>query len=342
MFEQLHLFYDVSKRYEKLNEKDRLPILDKLIPWENFRNLLNQTLEKEKKSEGGRKPYDYVMMFKILVLQSLYGLSDDQMEFQIQDRLSFMRFLNLKAVDDIPDAKTIWLYRETLTKAGAVTELFNQFNKYLEKKGYKATEGIIVDATIVEVPKQRMNSEQQEQVKKGILPRTWNKNKAMLRRKDTDARWTKKNGKSFYGYKNHISVDKKRKFICSYTVTNAAIHESKVFDELIDKRKVPCRIWGDSAYDTKSIAETLEKFKVKNSIQKQARGTQILSKKQSRLNRLFGKVRKRIEHVFGYQTNSMARKFIRSIGIQRAQSVIGLKNLAYNFSRYAYYAKSTA
>lgn len=150
----------------------------------------------------------------------MYNLSDDATEFQILDRHSFGRFLGLHISQKVPDATTIWRFREDLVKAGIVEELFATFDAHLRDNGFMAMKGQIVDASIVSVPKQRNSREENARIKEGDIPEDWSENKR--RRKDADARWTKKNGKSYYGYKNHISVDVKHKLIRSYAVTDAA------------------------------------------------------------------------------------------------------------------------
>ena len=121
-------FFDLSNRYASLDAKrDPLVEIDAAVPWEEFRPTLERVWRKpeaERKSRAGRKPMDAVLMFKTLVLSALYNLSDDQIEYQVRDRLSFMRFLGLGLEDRVPDAKTVWLYREGLAQAGLVEELF--------------------------------------------------------------------------------------------------------------------------------------------------------------------------------------------------------------------------
>ncbi len=166
------------------------------MPWEVFRKPLAKVLKRSDGARGGRPAYDPVMMFKIMVLQALYGLSDDQAEFQIQDRLSFMRFLGLGLGDRVPDAKTIWLFREHLTQACAVENLFARFDKHLAKAGYLAMGGQIVDATIVAAPKQRNTDAEKADIKAGKVPDAWKEKPAKLRQKDRDARWTVKFSKA--------------------------------------------------------------------------------------------------------------------------------------------------
>ncbi len=184
-------FWDIDERYARLSEAgDPLEKLNALVPWEVFRKPLAKALKRSDGAKGGRPPYDSVMMFKIMVLQALYGLSDDQAEFQIQERLSFMRFLGLGLGDRVPDAKTIWLFREHLAQAEAVENLFARFDKHLAKAGYLAMGGQIVDATIVAAPKQRNTDAEKADIKAGKVPDAWKEKPAKLRQKDLDARWT--------------------------------------------------------------------------------------------------------------------------------------------------------
>ncbi len=160
-----------------------------------------------------------MLKFKLLVLQKLYNLGDDQLEYQVNDRLSFMQFLGLSLADDVPDAKTVWLFRQQLTEAGLVEELFEKFETYLQSQGYQAKGGQMLDATIVPVPKQHISKEEKEQLDQGEIPQDWQSNPHRLSQRDTDARWTKKNNVSHFGYKDHISVDVEHGFIRRYSVT---------------------------------------------------------------------------------------------------------------------------
>ena len=182
------------------------------------------------------------------MLQSLYNLSDEQVEYQVRDRLSFTRFLRLGIEDRIPDGTTLWLFREALAKAGLIEKLFERFGQHLEAKGYVARGGQMIDATIVPVPKQRNSRDENEDVKGGKTPKAWKQNPAKNRQKDKDARWTKKHGKSFYGYKNHVNADAKRKLIRQYEVTDASVHDSQKFDELLNQGNTSADVYADSAY----------------------------------------------------------------------------------------------
>jgi len=163
-------FFDADMRLVEISKQgDPLEKLDKRIDWEMFRSILEDALCQYEKdpSKGGRPPYDYVMMFKILILQHLYNIADERTEFAIKDRLSFMRFLGLTLADKVPDEKTIWAFREALTQDGAIERLFKKFGKHLDRVGLVARKGSIVDASFVEVPRQR-NTRDEGRDSKGL------------------------------------------------------------------------------------------------------------------------------------------------------------------------------
>src|SRR5437016_3263338 len=176
-------FFDLIRRYESLDEKsDPFVAIAAMLPFESFRSKLKAALIKgelrtsdaTRKSLAGRKPWDEVMIFKALVLQALYNLSDDQAEYQLRDRLSFMRFLGLELEDTVPDAKTLWLYREALGKAGAVEELFDLFDGLLKDKGYLAMGGQIIDAPIVSAPSNKIRARRTRRSRKAKRRKTGN------------------------------------------------------------------------------------------------------------------------------------------------------------------------
>jgi len=135
------LFYLECRLDDQTRNGDPLVRLNACVKWEMFRSELETIREKERKSPAGRKPFDAVMMFKVLVLQLLNNMSDDVVEYQVRDRLSFMRFPGLGIGDRAPDAKTIWLFREELCRAGLVKRLFKRFDRYLREQGFTARKG---------------------------------------------------------------------------------------------------------------------------------------------------------------------------------------------------------
>ena len=217
-------FFDHQNRLELLERLgDPLPKLERTIHWEAFRDLLAGVYKDSDPRKGGRPPFDAVLMFKVLVLQHFYNLSDDQTEFQIRDRYSFCRFLGLSPEGRVPDAKTIWVFRERLKKLELVEKLFAEMLAQIDEAGFTARKGQIVDAAIVPVPKQRNSREENTRIKAGETPEDWSD--AKRQQKDVQARWTKKHGKNHYGYKNHISIDAEYKLI---TITADRICNSNI------------------------------------------------------------------------------------------------------------------
>ena len=328
-------FFDISDNYQFLSKcGDPLEKLDKNIKWKIFKGLIEKAFQKERKSNAGRPPFDYIMMFKVLILQSLYNLSDFQMEFQIRDRFTFRRFLDLDIGDTVPDEKTIWLFRETLIQKGIIKKLFKRFNRYLDGIGFQAQKGMMVDARIVEVPKQRNSRDENQQIKEGKTPEDWEESPAKKRQKDCDARWMKKHGKNYYGYKNHINADVKHKIIREYGVTSANVHDSQILEDILDHRNTLQALWADSAYDSEELAQMLKNKKIRNYVNKKGCRHKKLSDFQNFLNHKKSSIRVRVEHIFGFMVNTMKTFYLRCIGLKRSKGNIGITNLVYNLCRY--------
>jgi len=331
--------FDAEFRLRKIDRiGDPLQKLDELIDWEIFRPILNKGFAKDEppKGPGGRPPFDYVLRFKVLLLQSLYNLSDDAMEYQVNDRRTFQRFIGLDDKDAIPDAKTIWAWRELLVRRKKLQKLFDKFWSYLEKSGVVANSGSIIDASFIDKPRQRNTKEENESIMDGKIPEDWQKpeNEAKLRQKDTDARWTKKNNETHYGYKNHIKVDRKTKLIKKAVATEASVHDSQALKDLVDATDEDTPIYADSAYSGQEHLGEIRKKKAIPKINEQGRRNRPLTKAQMDRNRKLSRIRSRIEHVFGFMTMSMGGMIVRCVGFARAEAAIILKNLAYNMRRY--------
>jgi transposase len=187
--------FDEQETEQKLSSiGNPLEMISKVIDFEMFRGKLeSKLLNQNKKNNAGAKPFDIVMMFKIMILQRYYGLGDTQIEYQILDRLSFKKFLGLESGDKVPDEKTVWAFRENLTNSGLVEELFEQFKQYLKSKDLIMNEGKMVDASFVITPRQRNTREENKTIKEGKGNELWNDKPNKKRHKDIDARWTKKN-----------------------------------------------------------------------------------------------------------------------------------------------------
>ena len=330
--------FDLEDRAAKLTALgDPLAKLKAEIDFEVFRPDLNRVHEKERKNNAGAKPFDVVLMFQVLILQQLYNLSDDGIEYQIRDRLSFMRFLGLQMEDRVPDAKTVWLLRERLRALDLVEVLFARFHEQLAERGYVAKSGQMVDATFVEVPRQRNRREENAKLKAGELPDGWDAPEwaAGRRQKDTEARRARKNDETHYGYKNHINADAATKLIQDYAVTAANVHDSQVFEALLDTEtsdEKGCKrpVHADSAYLSEPHERRLAELGLQSQIHEKGARTAPLTDAQKASNR--EKSRVRVEHVFGAQA-AMGGHLVRTIGLARAKVKIGMMNLVYNMKR---------
>jgi IS5 family transposase len=331
------LFSMIEHQQSVLKTVKGINKLNAVMDWELFREELESILGYDKRDpkRGGRPPFDVVLMLKVLVLQKYYGLSDEETEFQILDRFSFLQFLGLQAGDDVPDARTIWDFKQLLEKDGrdGTRRLFKQFGQLLRSEGLLAKEGSIVDASFVAAPRQRNSREQNAQIKQGERPEGFEADTPKGRQKDCDGRWTKKNQETHYGYKNHAKVDAKSKLVDGYATTAANVHDSQVFEELINDEDEA--VFADSAYCSKSSDEHLIEKNCQNFIQFKATRGHPLSDEEQTTNKLRSRIRVRCEHVFG-RMSQMAMDRLRTIGLVRAEQHNGLCNLVYNMDRYAF------
>jgi IS5 family transposase len=316
---------------------DPLERLNAIIDWEIFRPILERMDSKERKSRAGRKPTCRILMFKMLILQRLNGLSDERLEYQVTDRLSFMRFLGVELAGNVPDARTVWAFREALKEHKLAEALFDRLNQALAELGIELKSGQIIDATFVAVPIQRNGRENNALIKVGAVPIEWGQDTEQpnkLAHKDTDARWTKKGGQNHYGYKNHINIDKDTKLIASHVCTDASVHDSQVLDAVLRDENVGGKeVWADSAYRSQEQEQSLKDSKHTSQINERAYRGKPLSEDQEISNKAKSRVRARVEHVFGHMENSMGGIFVRTIGIARAKVGVTLMNLTYNLSR---------
>lgn len=328
--------------FDEALTKERLSVMgnpldsvSKVIDFEIFRDSLeNKLLNTNKKNNAGAKPYDVVLLFKILILQRYYGLGDNQVEYQILDRTSFKAFLGLETGDKVPDEKTVWSFRERITKTGLVEELFERFILFLEEKELILNEGQMIDASFTVAPRQRNTREENKKIKNGAGYDLWNDKPNKKKHKDIDARWTKKNGETFYGYKNHAKVDTKSKFINKYVVTDASVHDSQVLDDLLEEKDKDQELHADSAYTGEEQDKTIAKYEMKNNVHEKGYRNKPLTEEQKANNTKKSKIRARVEHVFGFMEQSMNGLALKSVGIIRATAMIGLINLTYNLFRY--------
>jgi len=306
-------FFGENDKLQRLSKMgDPLERLNKHVNWAMFSDELKELLYKESNGLGGRPAYDYLLMFKITILQHIYNISDDQTEYQINDRLSFQRFLGLSIDSTIPDAKTIWLFKEKLSQSANGKSLFYRFNKYLKVCGIILQTGSIIDATIVEKPRKHTDTY------------------------DDGAGWTKKGDRTYYGYKNNVKVDADSKIIIECSAMPANHCDNRAIAELIDENDK--KIYADKGYAGKNIeAAILEKNKsVDIRILKKGYRNRELSREDVKENAIKSKVRVRVEHIFGHMKQAMNGTRVRCRTFARAAMSITLKNLAYNLQRFSF------
>ena len=248
-------------------------------------------------------------MFKILVIQAQNGLSDDKAEFLINDRLSFMRFLGLGLSDRVPDAKTIWMFRERLTRAGAIDGLFRRFDVAIRAAGYIAMSGQLVDSSLVAAPKQRNTRGEKQAIKAGkSAHEIWPDQPAKARQKDVDARWTIQTGK--------------------------ARRDGWLLRQgLLDPMTTGAGVWADTAYRSQQNETFLERHGFISHIHRRRRsGSAAACARPPRQCQRRSRDRAPVEHVFAVQKQAMGL-IVRTIGLARARTKIGMANLAFNIRR---------
>jgi transposase, IS5 family len=349
-------FFDIDERLKELSAKgDALERLNEIVDFELFRPALACAVTRSDGSRGGRPPFDLVFMWKVLILQASHGLSDERTEFLIKDRLSFMRFLGLGLADPVPDANTIWTFREALTRAQidgklAIEVLFGAYEAALTRAGFLAMGGQIIDASIVAAPKQRNTRAEKAEIKAGLVPQAWKEKPAKLAQKDRDARWTVKWSKAkpsedgspridlavpAFGYKNHIGIDRRHGLIRTFVATDAARHDGSQLPTLISRRNTASDVWADTAYRSKANEKHLANHGFVSRIHRKKPPGRPMPVNVARSNDAKSKVRAAVEHVFARQKGPMGL-IVRTIGLARATVKIGLANLVYNMRRAAW------
>ena len=287
-------------------------------------------------AQGGRPPYPTETMVRILVLKRLYNLSDEQMEYQLLDRMSYKRFCGLANATTIPDRTTVWTFENRIGQAGAQA-LFEGVATQLLKKGFIARGGQIIDATRVPAPRQHNSREEKALIEQGAMPADWKS--AKRRQKDLDATWTKKHGKSHFGYTLSINVDKKHKFIRTIKTDTASTHDSQHFEAVFDAFNTSSDVYADRGYPSEEREAWLKEKGFRNQIQRKGKRNKPLSECQQRRNKRIAKVRARVEHVFGAMAQ-MGGKLVRTIGQARADFAMTMMATCYNLKRFVYFRKA--
>jgi len=384
---QLPLFDRTETRQRLAKLRNPLLLLIR-VPFGIFREDLPQ---REPSPKGGRPSLDPLLMFKLLLLQHFYRLSDEQLEYHTADRQSFRDFAGIERVEQVPDFTSVWRFRETINESGGAQPLFAKFETLLVGLGLEATGGQMIDATIVQrgrpqwlksASDESSNRELEAAAQAKIPPvavaaaavesgeavecttpavvdsapidRPANESlestqplpsdelsERQVIHRDTDARFTLKHGKHYFGYKQHINVDAGRGFIRGVEVTAANVHDGHVLERLIDDPtgRDP-RSYADAAYPSKENSALLAKLGVKPRFQHKRKAGQKLTLRQRQENRRWSRTRARVEHVFAQQCSSKpGGRWLFVVGQTRVTTKLVFDALAYNFGRLRWHMK---
>lgn len=330
------LFADEHHRRKIDSLGDPLIEIESHIDFAALAAEVDQVAPRPVSTQGGRPPYPTETMVRILVLKRLYNLSDEQMEYQLLDRMSYKRFCGLANATNVPDRTTVWTFENRIGVSGAKA-LFDGVSAQLLKKGFIARGGQIIDATLVPAPKRHNSRGEKELIKQGAMPTGWKP--AKRRQKDIDATWTKKHGKSHFGYKLSINIDKKYKIIRRIETDTASTHDSQHFENVFDTTNTSRDVYADRGYPSEAREAWLKANGYHNQIQRKGKRNKALSECQQGRNKRIATRRARVEHVFGAM-EQMGGKLLRTIGQARANFAMTMMATCYNLKRLTYFKKA--
>jgi IS5 family transposase len=298
---------DPQMSFGQLEASDRVPKghflmqIDRKIDW----RPIQETLEGLYRCRRGRPSYPPLMMFKALLLQQWYNLSDPGLEEAIGDRLSFQRFLRMSFRDSVPDETTLCKFRGLLCRKGLMERLFALIGQQLDAKGLIIRRGSLIDASLIRA-----------QRKPGG---------------DADADMTPRGKRVHYGYKAHVAVDQGSEMIRHVELTAASEHDSTMFLQMIqgDEKAV----FADKAYSKDGRKQVLREFGIFCGIMDKARINQPLSRKQRKRNKRFSKVRSAVERVFGTLKSHYGMQRVRYVGLMRNRTHLFLVGICYNLKK---------
>ena len=265
---------DHFRKHVKTQSKRALEMMNARVNWQELMRPIEKAITKERSSQSsaGRPSHDLLVIVKCFLLQSIYNLSDPRLEEEIADRRSFQIFLGLSSADAIPDETTICRYRELFARLGLDKVLFRRFNRQLTSMGLIIGKGTIVDATL-----------KQAQAFGGGG-------------RDTDAKYTSRNGRMFYGYKGHVGVDLDTNIVHTAEFTTANVSDTDLFDTMLlgTERK----IYADKGYSKRERRERLEDNGIYCGIMYRGARGHPLTKRQKQRNQVFARVRAAVERPF--------------------------------------------
>lgn len=315
-----------------------LAAMDKLIDFAGMAAAVDKACPRADRSKGGRPPYPTEALVRMVFLQGLYNLSDEQCEHQVLDRLSFQRFCRLDGALNIPDARTLWSFRQRLATGGlGGRAIFESLSQQLQRHGFIPRGGQIVDASIVQAPITQANAREREALNKGEAPEGWSKKR--LAHTDRDARWTIKHGKSYYGYKLHGNVDARYKLIRQMKITAANADDGQQLPDVLQGANTRNRLLADRGYDSAANRQVLQRHGLADGIARRAKPGQTAKVRLKQRNKTINRTRARVEHVFA-ALSQQGGKRVRAMTLARNALAITLQCVAYNARRLVWLVKS--
>jgi|TARA_B100000315_G_C14487013_1_gene545659 IS5 family transposase len=291
----------------------------------NFAEVIEKfsIIDKTKKGLGGRPRREVLMMTKILFVQYLYNLSDPELEDQLNDRLSFQRFVGLNMNSKVPDYTTIWRFRDALINHNLLDGLFELVINECDTKGLIIKRGTMVDSTIIKSVNRPLSKEKRKDLEENPSSQI-----------DTDATSTKKRNKNYFGYKGHIGVDQGSKLIRKKTFTTASSHDITEMSNLVtgDEESV----WGDKAYSKKGDKQKARSSGIYYGVLDKGKRNHPLGDKQKKRNKQKSKVRTAVEHPFLYIKERLGYKVARAKTHVRNEFDFTMNCILYNIFRAEY------
>jgi IS5 family transposase len=308
-----------------------------MINWKRINKILKQGLGRSNEVTVGAKSYPAIQMFKILLLQQWYGLSDKETEFAMLDRISFVRFVGFSLEESRPDHTTICRFRNLLIEKKLLQALLDELNRQMEKQGKLVKKGVAVDASIISSaarPRKQVEVETVSDKEEAEASSAENKLSVSYSH-DSDAAWTKKGKEYHYGYKAHTSVDVDSGLILAAQATPANHSDTGKLGELVKDSRLPAksRVYGDKGYTSAKNRELLKANKYKDGIMNRAYRNKPLTDRERQRNRLISKKRFIVERVFGTLKKHYDMARASYLGTARVQGELLLSSLAYNLKR---------
>jgi IS5 family transposase len=303
----------------------KLEKIDKLVKWDSLLELV-KVVDKTDKKSGGAPHKDLLVKLKMLFLQHLYNLSDPELEDQVNDRLSFQKFVGIDLRTTVPDYTTIWRFKERLIKEGLNDVIFEKILSFIEDEGLLIKQGTIIDATIIESSNRPLSKKKREDLEKVPSPQI-----------DTEAESTEKRGRKYFGYKGHIGTDIGSKLIRKREFSSARPHDSQVKEDLYsgDEKAV----FGDSAYTNQEDKRKARKEGIYYGILDRGTKRRRLSNSQKKLNKKKSKIRSAVEHPFAYMKERLNYKKAVAKNYQRNRLRFDMNCIIYNLMRASYLLK---